>query len=85
MRSNILKRRNEGLFHMEKYEGVPKKMRLSSGGQAPCSMGFPHSVSVLGAHLYRRTSWHCCERLHSASVNFFEDSFNAFAYFLMGD
>ena len=27
----------------------------------------------------------CCERLCSASVNFFEDSFNAFAHFIMGD
>ena len=31
-------------------------------------------MSVLGTHLYQCTSWHCCERLWSASVNFFEDS-----------
>ena len=28
--------------------------------------------------------WHCCERLHSALVNFFEDSLNTFARFMMG-
>ena len=65
--------------------GDLKKTELSSGGQAPCSTGFPPlgecsrnpSVSVhqLG----------CCERLHSASVSFFEDSFNMFAHFMMGD
>ena len=42
-------------------------------------------MSVLGNHLYQCTSWHCCERLHLASVNFSEDSFNAFAHFMMGD
>ena len=31
------------------------------------------------------TSWHCCERLSLASVNFFKDSFIAFAYFMMSD
>ena len=34
--------------------------------------------------LYQCTSWHCCERLRSASVNIFEDSFNMFAHFVMG-
>ena len=28
-------------------------------------------MSALGTHLYQCTSWCCCERLHSASVNFF--------------
>ena len=49
-------------------------MELSSGEWAPCSAGFPCSVSVLGIHLCQCTSWRCCERLRSASVNFFEDS-----------
>ena len=31
-------------------------------------------MSVLGTHLYQRTSWWCCKRLCSVSVNFFEDS-----------
>ena len=31
-------------------------------------------MSVLGTHLYQCTIWYCCERLHLASVNFFEDS-----------
>ena len=39
----------------------------------------------LGTHLYQCTSWHCCERLHLASVNFFEDPFTMFAHFMMGD
>ena len=53
--------------------GTAKKPELSSGGQAPCSAGFPLQVSVLGTHLYQCTN-RCCERLCSASVNFFEDS-----------
>ena len=31
------------------------------------------------------TNWCCCERLCSPSVNFFEDFFKAFFYFMMGD
>ena len=42
-------------------------------------------MNVLGTHLYQSTRWHCCERLRSASVKFFEDSFNVFAHFMMGD
>ena len=60
-------------------------MELSSGGQAPGSTGFSQQLGVLGTHLYQCTSWHCSERPHSASVNFFEDSFNVFAHFMMGD
>ena len=45
----------------------------------------PRWVSVLGTHLYQGISWCFCERLHSASVNFFEDSFNALAHFMVGD
>ena len=30
-------------------------------------------MSILGTHLYQCTNWHCCERLRSASVNFFKD------------
>ena len=67
-------------------EGTPKKLALSSGGQAPFSTGFPAPQgSVLGTHLYQCTSWRCCERLHSASVNFFLNAFNAFAHFMMDD
>ena len=46
-------------------------MELSSGGWAPSGTGFPQKMSVLGTHLDQCTSWHCCERLCSASVNFF--------------
>ena len=51
--------------------GAHTRKELSSGGWSPCSTGFPHYVRVLGTHLYQCTSWHCCERLHSASLNFF--------------
>ena len=47
--------------------------------------GAPPKWNYLGTHLYQCTSCCCCERLHSVSVNFFEDSFNAFAHFTMGD
>ena len=47
--------------------------------------GAPHKWNYLGTHLYQCTSCCCCERLHSVWVNFFEDSFNAFAHFTMGD
>ena len=47
-------------------------MELSSGGQDPCSPGFPHPVSVLGTHLDQYTCWRCCERLGLAAVSFFE-------------
>ena len=67
------------------YKGVPKKLELSSGDQAPCGTGFPFYLSVLGTHLYQCTSWPCFERLHLASVNFFEDSFNTFAHLMMDD
>ena len=51
----------------------------------PCSTGFPHELSVLATHLYQCSSWCYCEKLSSASVDFFEDSFNAFAHFMMAD
>ena len=51
----------------------------------PLSSGFPCWVGVLGTHLYQCASWWCCERLHSASVNFFEEFFNAFVHFMVGD
>ena len=54
------------------HEGDPiPKMVLSSGGQAHCSTDFPRWLNVLGIHLDQCTSGHCCERLHSAAVNFF--------------
>ena len=48
------------------------------------STGFSCWLRFLGTHLYHCTSW-CCERLCLASVNFFEDSFNAFFHVMMGD
>ena len=42
---------------------LQKNPESSSGGQAPCSTGFPRCISVLGTHLYQCTSWHCCEKL----------------------
>ena len=65
--------------------GAPKDPELPSGGWAPWRTGFPHQVSVLGTHLDQCTSWRCCERLCPASVNFFEDSYSAFAHFMMSD
>ena len=53
------------------WGGPPKNLELSSWGQAPSSTGFLCYLSVLGIHLYQYTNWHCRERLHSASVNFF--------------
>ena len=61
-----------------------KKLELSSSGQAPCNTGFPHQVSVLRTHPYWCTSWCCCERLHSCSVELSEDSLNMFAHFNNG-
>ena len=66
----------------EDIRGVPPKMGLSSGGEVPCSIGFPCWVSVLGTYLYQCTSWWCCERLHSASVNLSWRLW-AFAHFMM--
>ena len=64
--------------------GTQKNSELSSGGgalvvQAPllgeCSRN--PCVSVY--------QWCGCERLCSASVNFFEASFSVFSHFMMGD
>ena len=51
--------------------GIQKKRNYLLGGGGPASTGFPCYVSVLGIHLYQCTSWHCCERLCLALVNFF--------------
>ena len=52
----------------------------------PFSIGFPSEASVLGTHLYQRTSWWCSESLRSASASFFfEDSFNVFSHLMMDD
>ena len=51
--------------------GEPPKLKLFSGEQVPCNIGFPGYVSVLGNHLYQCTSWHCYERLCLASANLF--------------
>ena len=52
-------------------QGGSQNLELSAGGQVPGSTGFPCEVSVLGTHLCQCTSWHCCERLRLASVEFF--------------
>ena len=53
------------------YEGRPPKTpKLSSGGWAPCSTGFPLG-EYSSTHLDQCTSRHCCEKLHSASVRVF--------------
>ena len=65
--------------------GTPKNPELSSGGRAPSSTGFQHEMNVLESCQYQFTSWRCCERLCSASGNFFEDSFSVFAHFMTGD
>ena len=52
--------------------------------QAPCSTEFPLSLCSRN-HLNQCTSWHCCERLHLASVNIFEDFLNIFVHFMMGN
>ena len=64
--------------------GTPQKTELSSRGWAPCSTGLPHYVSVLGTQLCQCTSWHCCERLCLASVNFFWRLFQCVYPFIMG-
>ena len=38
-------------------------------------------MSVLGTHLYQYSSWHCCERLHLASVNIVWRLFQCFCPF----
>ena len=42
-------------------------------------------LTTCESNMSKYMSWYGCERLHLASVNFFEDSFNAFAHFMMGD
>ena len=42
-------------------------------------------LTTCESNMSKYMSWYGCERLHLASVNFFEDSFNAFAHFTMGD
>ena len=69
----------------ETYEGGDQKNpRIILEGRPLVVQASP-LVNVLGTHLYQCTSWCCCERLCSASVNFFEDSFDLFAHFIMGD
>ena len=51
--------------------GDPQKCNYLLEGGPLYSTGFPCCVSVPGTHLYQCTSWHCCEGLHSASVNSF--------------
>ena len=66
-------------------QGGTQKWNYLRDGRSLCSTGLPREVSVLGTLLCQCTSWRCCERLDLASVNCFEDSFTAFAPFMMGD
>ena len=66
--------------------GAPPKMELSSVKRISCSIGFPCEASVLGIHLHWCPSWHCCKRLNWLPwILFFEDSFNTFVHFMLGD
>ena len=66
--------------------GDPPKPGIIFWRADPLWNRLPPLGKCLGTHLDQGTSWHCCERLHSASVNFFfEDSLNTFAHFMMGD
>ena len=56
----------------------PKDPELSFDGHAPCSTGLLCQVSVLRTHLYQCASWHCCERLHLASVIFLKKQMGTF-------
>ena len=55
-----------GALSNVEYEGKHPRRRIISW-----TIGFPNYVSVLGTHPYQCASWRCCERLRSASVNFF--------------
>ena len=64
--------------------GDPKKQDYLLWFRLLCSTGFPCYVNVLGTHLYQCTNWHCYERLHLVSVNFFLRLFQL-AQFIVGD
>ena len=71
---------------MNLWGGTSRNLELCSGGWFPCKTGFLPYVSVLGTHMYHCTSWYCCEKWHSASVNFFfKDSVKVFTHFMTGD
>ena len=57
------------------------QMELFFGQWSPCSMGLPCLIRVLETHLYQCSSLCCCERLHSALVNFFWRFFEHFCPF----
>ena len=67
------------------HGGLPKPPKLSSGGWIPCSTGIPHYVSVLGTHLYQCANWYVMRGCVWLQWIFFENSFNVFAQFMMGD
>ena len=57
--------------HINIWWGTTYIQEISTGGHDHCSIGFLCYVSVLGTHLFECACWHCCERLHFVSVNFF--------------
>ena len=63
--------------------GTPQKRNYLQKGRSFVIYASPCWVSALGNCLYQCTSW-SYKRLLLASVNFFEDSFNMFAHFMMG-
>ena len=68
------------------WEGTQKTQNyLRWGACLVLQASLTRWVSVLGTHLCQCTRWCCHERLCSASVNFFKDSFNVFAHSMMGD
>ena len=75
------------LFHlwellcMGRGDGVAETPRITFWRAGPFIVRFPGQGVFYEAICAR---WHCCERLHSALVNFFEDSLNTFARFMMG-
>ena len=77
---NIYAHRRGAAQHNYLLEGGPLVVQAS-----------PARWVFLGTHLYQCSSWHCCEKLHLALLNFFWRLFqcishiNAFAHFMMGD
>ena len=73
------------VLYLAWYEGRPKREAgIIFWGAGPRSPGLPRRASVVGTHLYQRTSWRCGERLRLASVKFLE-TLHTSAHFMMGD
>ena len=65
--------------------GGPHKMELSSGRWGPYSIGFPHKVNIWEPICIRVPTGIVVKACVQLQWNSFEDSFNAFAYFMMDD